>query len=220
MLAVYGISHLLAKYSSIIPYILGAGALFVLFVGIKIIRTRFDPAHIDEKQRLADKQDNKHRGAIYTGFMLNFLNPTLFFGWLVSSFITLSFASSLGFHTGGLASHVDNNLEQVEKIDGNFAERPRIPSYLQFDTLKSLKQENRPNQAFKIPSNYHLLTSLFYAFFLSVGTIIWFFLLALLLVRFRKKINIDFLNWFVRSLGIVLCLFAVFFGYTAIKMLS
>jgi hypothetical protein len=44
-------------------------------------------------------------------------------------------------------------------------------------------------------------------------------LLAMLLVRFRRKININILNWFIRSLGIILCLFAIYFGYTAVKML-
>jgi len=220
LLAVYGISHLLSAYKNIIPYILLAGAFFILLVGIKIIRAKFDTYHIDEEQRLADKQDNKHRGAIYTGFILNFLNPTLFFGWLISSFITLSFASSLGFNTGGLAKVVDSNLEQIQKIEGNLAEKPKLPSYLQFDTLNILRKENQQvNTHTKQPVHFHFITSLFYAFFLMAGTILWFFLLTLMLVRFRKKIKIEYLNWFVRFMGIILCFFAVFFCYTALKMI-
>ena len=94
LIAVYGITNLFSAYKSIIPYILGIGAILVFYVGFRIVRTKFDLDHIDEEQKLADKQDNKHKGAIYTGFMLNFLNPTLFFGWLISSFIALSFAAS------------------------------------------------------------------------------------------------------------------------------
>ena len=111
LIAVYGITNLFSAYKSIIPYILGIGAILVFYVGFRIVRTKFDLDHIDEEQKLADKQDNKHKGAIYTGFMLNFLNPTLFFGWLISSFIALSFAASLGFNTGGLSTVVDQSLD-------------------------------------------------------------------------------------------------------------
>jgi threonine/homoserine/homoserine lactone efflux protein len=219
LIAVYGITHLFSAYKEVVPYILGAGAFFVLFVGFKILRTKFDLAHIDEESRLADRQGKKGKGAFYTGFIINFLNPTLFFGWLLSSFIALSFATSLGFDTGGLDTAVDQNLEQIEKIEGISAEKPQIPSYLQFDTLKMLKKENHLPKPANLPSKHHLLTSLFYSFFLSAGSLLWFFLLAMLLIKFRKKININILNWSIRSLGIILCLFAIYFGYTAAKML-
>jgi len=219
LIAVYGITNLFSAYRGVIPYILGFGAIFVFYVGVRIIRTKFDLEHIDEKQRLADEQEKKHKGAIYAGFMLNILNPTLFFGWMVSSFIALSFAASLGFDTGGLSTVVDQSLDQIEKIEGNTAERHKIPSYLQFDTLKILKKENHVKRTAKVTHYNHFMTSLFYAFFLAVGSILWFFLLAVTLVRFRKRININVLNWFVRALGIFLCFFALFFAYTAVKML-
>jgi threonine/homoserine/homoserine lactone efflux protein len=219
LIAVYGITNLFSAYKGVIPYILGAGSILVFYVGIRIAKAKFDPEHIDEEQRLADKQDNKHKGAIYTGFMLNFLNPTLFFGWLISSFIALSFAASLGFNTGGLSTVVDQSLDQIEKIEGNTAEMHKIPSYLQFDTLKMLKKENRVPKHVKITHYNHFVTSLFYAIFLAAGSILWFFLLAVTLVRFRKKININILNWMIRGMGIMLCFFALYFGYTAIKML-
>jgi len=198
---------------------LGVGAILVFYVGLRIVRTKFDLKHIDEEQRLADKQDNKHKGAIYTGFMLNFLNPTLFFGWLISSFIALSFAASLGFDTGGLSKVVDQSLNQIEKIEGGITEKPKIPSYLQFDTLKILKKENHVPKHVMVKPYNHFLTSLFYAIFLAVGSILWFFLLTVTLVKFGKKININILNWLVRSMGILLCLFALFFAYNAVKML-
>jgi threonine/homoserine/homoserine lactone efflux protein len=217
--AVYGITHFFTEYRSFIPYILGIGSLFPLFVGIKIIRTKFDREHLDEDAQHAEQQGRSGRGAFYTGFMINFLNPTLFFGWLVSSFIVLSFAASLGFNTGGLTTKVDENLDQINKMQGNLIEKPQLPSYLQFDTLRILKKENHPVKPVELPPNFHFLTTLFYSVFLSVGSILWFFLLAVLLVRFRKRININVLNWLVRSLGIILCLFAFYFGYSAVKML-
>ena len=219
LIAVYGITNLFSAYKGVIPYILGIGAILVFYVGFRIVRTKFDLEHIDEEQKLADKQDNKHKGAIYTGFMLNFLNPTLFFGWLISSFIALSFAASLGFNTGGLSTVVDQSLDQIEKIEGGITERPKIPSYLQFDTLKMLKKENRVPKRVKVILYNHFLTSLFYAIFLAVGSILWFFLLSVTLVRFRMKININIINWLVRSMGVFLCLFALYFAYTAVRML-
>lgn len=218
-LAVYGITHLFTVFKPVIPYILGAGSFFILFVGIKIIRTKFDSVHIDEESILAGEQNKRGKGAFYTGFMVNFLNPTLFFGWLVSSFIVLSFAASLGFDTGGLNTEINQNLDQIEKIDGNITEKHQIPSYLQFDTLQILKKENHPPQKpVKLPPGFHFLVSFFYAIFLSAGSILWFFLMTFFFVRFRKKININVINWLVRSMGIILCLFAVFFAWSAVKM--
>jgi threonine/homoserine/homoserine lactone efflux protein len=219
LIAVYGITNLFSAYKGVIPYILGVGAIFVFYVGVRIILTKFDPEHIDEEQRLADEQDNKHKGAIYTGFMLNFLNPTLFFGWLISSFIALSFSASLGFDTGGLSTIVDQSLDQIEKIEGNMNEKHKMPSYLQFDTLKILKKENHEAKHVKVTHYNHFMTSLFYAVFLAAGSILWFLLLTVTLVRFRKKININVLNWMVRGMGILLCLFALFFAYNALNML-
>jgi threonine/homoserine/homoserine lactone efflux protein len=219
LVAVYGITHLFSYYKQVIPYILGVGSFFILYMGIRIIRTKLDLTHIDEEQKIPDIGVKKRSGALYTGFMINFLNPTLFFGWLISSFIVLSFAASLGFNTSGLENVVDQNLNQIEKIDGKALIKPQIPSYLQMDTLKIFKKENLlPKEDPKHPVSM-LLISLFYAFFLSIGSILWFFVLALLLVRFRKKIDINIINWVVRGLGVILCLFAIFFGYSALKML-
>lgn len=219
LVAVYGITKLFTAYSGVIPYILGLGALFLFYVGYKIIRTKFDLEHIDEESRHIGKPGRPGKGAFYTGFMVNFLNPTLFFGWLISSFIVLSFASSLGFDTAGLNTMVDDNMKQIEKMDGNTKEKPQIPSYLQFDTLNIMRKEGHFRRSVTPPPNFHVFVSLVYSASLSIGSILWFQLLAITLVKFRKKVNINVLNWAVRAMGIILCLFAVFFVYTAVKML-
>ena len=220
VVAVYGVSHLFAYFKSAIPYILLVGSLVLLFVGFKIIKAKFDIEHLDEEADQANEKIKKPHGALYTGFMVNILNPTLFFGWMISSFIALSFAASLGFSTGGLSAAVNKNLDQIEKIDKNYTEKREMPSYLQFDTLNIMKRENQPEvKPVKIPENYHLLVSVFYAGFLAIGSILWFSLLSALIVRFRKKININIINWIVRSMGIILCLLAVYFAFSAIKLL-
>ena len=219
LIAVYGITHLFTAYAVVIPYILGAGSFFIIYMGIKIFRTKFDLEHIDEESNTKGLHIRKEKGGIYTGFMVNFLNPTLFFGWLISSFIVLSFAASAGFDTAGLASSVDNNMQQISKMEGKIAEKPAMPSYLKIDTLQILKKKNVVQKPVHLPSNFHLLISLCYSFFLAAGSVLWFFILSLVLVRFRKKINISLINRMVQGLGLILCLFGIFFGYTAVKLL-
>lgn len=218
-IAVFGITKLYSLYKPVIPYILGAGSLFIIYFGYKIIQTKFDLNNIDEKSHLADKIKKRAKGAFYAGFMINFLNPTLFFGWLTTSFIVISFISSIGFNTGGLDTMINNNVQAINNIKGKIIDKPQVPSYLQLDSLKRLrKKEARQNELIKMPKYFPLLISLSYAISLSIGSIIWFFILALILFRFRRRINIKIVNWIVISLGIILCIIGIFFGYTAIKM--
>ena len=218
IIAVYGITHLFHAYRELIPYILGIGSFFILFVGFRIIRTKLDLNNLDGESKLQGIMRRKTDGALYTGFMINFLNPTLFFGWLVSSFIVLSFAASLGFNTSGLENVVDQNLNQIEKIKGETIAKHQIQSYLKIDTLKMFRKENSAARKAPQPKAPLLLISLFYAFFLSAGSILWFFVLSMILMKFRKRINVKIINSIVRSLGIILCFFAVFFAYTAVKI--
>ena len=102
-IAVFGLTKLYAFYKPIIPYIFSIGALLLIFLGYKIFRTKFDIEHLEDKIHVSDKNEKKERGAFYTGFMINFLNPTLFIGWLTSSLLVISIIAALGFHTGGLA---------------------------------------------------------------------------------------------------------------------
>lgn len=220
ILGVYGITHLFSEYKSLIPWILAAGSVVILIVGIRVIRTKFDTEHLDEETILSEKHIKARRGALYTGFMINILNPTLFFGWIVSSFITLSFATSLGFDTGGLNATLDKNIETIEKADKNFSKHTQMPAYLQIDTLNNQKPQARAEEKkAKLPAHFHILVSVFYSAFLSLGSVIWFMLLAFFLSRFRKKININVVNWMVRGMGIILCGFAAYFCYSAIIML-
>ena len=53
-IAVYGIKKLMGTYSSLMPYILLVGAGFVLFLGIKIYRTKVDFMPTDAQHFDAD----------------------------------------------------------------------------------------------------------------------------------------------------------------------
>lgn len=221
LIGVYGITHFFSEYKGLIPYILGAGSFFIIYIGIKVIKHKFDTEHIEEDSHLVEMETKAGKGGFYTGFMVNLLNPTLFFGWLASSFIIISFAASLGFDTGGLNTTLNNNITQIENIEGGkLAEKPQMPGYLKFDTLNILRHENRKPESIAVPpKHFHLLVSVCYSFFLAAGSVIWFLLLALVLYEFRKKINIRVLNYIIQSLGVILCFLGVFFAYTAAKML-
>jgi threonine/homoserine/homoserine lactone efflux protein len=218
-IAVFGLTRLYSLYKPAMPYIFTAGALFFLFLGYRIARTKIDIEHLEDKSHLAEKIKNREKGAFYTGFMINFLNPTIFIGVLTSSFFVISLIASLGLHTGGLAGKIGQNVEKLSNIEGKKIESSKVLSIQQFDNIHLGKNKDRKQDQTIYPAYFHPIISICYAFFLSLGNIIWFFLMAFLIVRFRKRINIRVISMFIKSLGLVLCLFGIYFGFLAVRML-
>lgn len=216
-IAVFGLTKLYTLYKPIIPYILLGGAIFLLYIGFKIAKTKLDLEHIDEKGHLS-KKIKEERGGFWTGFMLNFLNPTLFIGWLTSSFFVISIVSSLGFNTGGLDTMIDQNVQQINNIEGKAIDTQKTIGYFKLDTSKTKQQEIHKEDNAKLPNYFPLLISICYAFFLALGSIIWFYYFAYFLVKYRSKLNINILNRIIQGLGVALCLFGIFLAYTAVKM--
>ena len=214
--AVYGLTKFYTAYQPFIPYILLVGTFFLIYLGYKISKTKVDLEHIDDKNKVLGKV-KKERNGFWTGFLLNFLNPTLFLGWLSSSFIIISVVAALGFNTGGLDKSVDNSFQTINKKGDDTALRNKTLSYLHIDSTKFKKKESVSTQQF--PKYFPLILSACYAFFLSLGSIIWFFYLAFLLNKNRHRININTVNSIIRILGLVLCIFGLFLGYKAITML-
>jgi threonine/homoserine/homoserine lactone efflux protein len=216
--AVFGLTKLYPFYKPAIPYLFSLGAIFLLFLGYKIFRTKFDIEHYGEKSYISEKIKKKERGGFYTGFIINFLNPALFIGWLTSTFLVVSFVSSLGFNTGGLKIIVDNSVKEISSLEGIASEdlKTITPEYFGLHSTQESKVIS--DRQTDLPKYFHLLISVFYALFISLGSIIWFNLLALLITRFRKAINIMILSGFVKSLGVILCLFGLYFGYLATQM--
>ncbi len=215
-IAVFGLTKLYSIYKPIIPYVLLVGAVFLLVIGYKISKTKMNLEHIDDKNQVSGKI-KKERGAFWTGFMLNFLNPTLFLGWITSSFFMLSLVTSLGFNTGGLDKNIGDNFNEINKIEGkNIQVNATTPSYLKFDSVKLVNHNVTKEEMASFPKYFPLLLSLFYAFFLAVGSIIWFYYLTVLLSKFRHKINIVIVNRIIQILGLTLCVFGLFLGYKAI----
>ena len=216
--AVYGLTRLYSLYKPAIPYIFVIGSVFFFYLANKIIKTKIDIEHLEDKTHLSEKIERRDKGAFYTGFMINFLNPTLFIGVLTSSFFVISLVASMGFHTGGLAGRIDKNIEEISSIEGTRIEKPQTLSIPQLDKIQIGKlKEHKPDQT-EYPAYFHMVISIFYAFFLSMGSITWFFLMAFVVVRYRRRINIKVISGFIKSLGIMLGIFGLYFAYQAIRM--
>jgi threonine/homoserine/homoserine lactone efflux protein len=217
-IAVFGLTKLYSFYKPAIPYIFAIGSLFSFYLGYKIIRTKIDIENFEDKSHLNEKIQKRGKGAFLTGFMINFLNPTLFIGILTSSFFVISLIASLGLNTGGLAGKMDQNVKEIRNIDGSRIDTSKIMSFDQFENFQRLKGNAQKKDNTIYPAYFHLVISICYAFFISFGGIIWLYLLSYMIVRFRQRINIKIISGFIKSLGIVLCLFGLFFGYLSIKM--
>ncbi|MGA2408047.1 MAG: LysE family transporter [Bacteroidales bacterium] len=217
-IAVFGLTRLYSLYKPAIPYILSGGSIFFIILGYKIIRTKIDIEHLEDKSHLTEKIKKKEKGAFYTGLMINFLNPTLFIGVLTSSFFVISLIASLGFHTGGLATKMDQNVKEISNIEGKKIEKSQGLAIKQFDKIQMRISKDHQEDLTTYPTYFHVVISICYAFFLSFGSIIWFFLMAFLIVRFRRHINVNVISAIIKGLGVVLCIIGLYFGYLGIRM--
>jgi threonine/homoserine/homoserine lactone efflux protein len=217
-IAVFGLTKLYSFYKPAIPYIFAVGSVFFSYLGYRIIMTKLDIESLEDNSPLTKKIQKKGKGAFFTGFMINFLNPTLFLGMLTSSFFVISLIASMGLPTGGLAGRIDQNVKEISNIEGKRIDSSKVLTIKKFnDFQKRNGKEPRQDQT-RYPSYFHLIISICYAFFISLGSIIWLYLLSFIIVRFRQRINIKYLSAFVKSLGVVLCLFGLFFCFLSAKM--
>jgi len=217
--AVYGLTKLYTFYKPAIPYLFSLSSLFLLFIGYKIFRTKIDIEHIEDKNLLSEIIKKKEKGGFYTGFILNFLNPTLIIGWLTSTFLVISFVSSFGFNTGGLDIFIGQSVKEISSMESSVAENIKAISSNNTEIIKIQANKNTHEKQADLPKHFHLLISLLYAFFISAGSIIWFYSLVFLLTRFRKIINVKIISVFVKSLSVILCLFGLYFGFLAAQLL-
>jgi threonine/homoserine/homoserine lactone efflux protein len=213
-IAVHGFTRLLGLFADGIPYILFAGSIFLFIVGWKIVKARFDFDNMDVKQtglrRILKKQD---KSGFWTGLLLNASNPSLFIGWLTSSFIVMSFVASLGLNVGGLDQMIDHNVGAINTIAKDQTAPKEIihsikPPKTFITPLNNIAA--RPVDHEKPSGVYGLLFSLAYAFCVGVGTILWFIPFSYILVRNRNKIRIDLISKVIHGLGILLCVFALY----------
>jgi threonine/homoserine/homoserine lactone efflux protein len=215
-IAVYGITKLYTWYKPAIPYLFLGGAAFFVLLGIKIIKTPFNPGNLEETSHVTSGIKNEEKGGFYTGFMVNLLNPTLFISGLISSFFVISLVSSLGFNTGGLEMRINDQVNEISSIEGS-----DIKQKINVERINKFAEEYNPNynsrqkkveEEVTTPEN-HLVMSLCYAFFLAAGGFTWFYLLAYMLSRYRNRINMKVLTLLIRGFGVSLCFLGIYFGY-------
>jgi L-lysine exporter family protein LysE/ArgO len=216
--AIYGITKLYHYVKPAMPYIMAFGAIFIFYMGYRVFRSKLELDHLGETPPGTIRPIPNDKGGLYTGFMVNFLNPTLIFGWLTTSILVITFVSSLGFNTGGLESMMTQNVKTLQGSGEQIIQSPRVGSHLKVDTLRFLRNRES-HEPVAPPSWFPLLISFSYSFPLAIGSIIWFIILAQVIAKFRHRLNIRVMNGIIRSLGILLGLFGIFFAYTAVKML-
>jgi threonine/homoserine/homoserine lactone efflux protein len=219
-IAVHGATKVLGLYAAVIPYALLGGAGFLFIVGLRIVRARFDFNHMDVKQtgvmRFWKLQE---KNGFWTGLLLNASNPSIFFGWLTSSFIIISFVSSLGLHVGGLDHMLVDDVATVNKFAGHASGAEDIIPRIVTPKLPAAPPEEERSEQTNQSELFQLFFSFSYAFFVAVGTIVWFFLFSYFLVRNRKKLRIDIISNVIHGLGMFLCGFALFLTWRALDIL-
>ena len=218
LIAVFGVTKLYSVYRPFIPYVLLAGAIFLLYVGWKIFKTKIDIEHLPD-DALTEKIKKQGKGGFRTGFLISFLNPTLFISWMTSSLLIISFVASFGFNMGGLDKNLDATFKEIKKIDQRGTSFPEETFVVASDSIETSTNKATSNEETKSQKYFPLVLSLVYSFFVSAGSIAWFYFLAWILMKYRKRINQHVVRIMIQGLAVVLCVFGVFIGYKGIYLL-
>ena len=204
-IAVFGFSQLYIMYQPLVPYTLLGGAFFMVILGYKIIHMHLK---LDSNGK-GDKPRLRKRGRFLTGVMVSLLNPSLFFGWLTSSFIIMSFTASLGINIGGLDTSLGKAVESIQNDSAVIAQQ--VP---QTAETPSVHKENDENPV------HPLFYSLAYALAVGIGSIIWFFNFSKFLVKHRHKLKVEVVDKIIHLLGFGLWGFALYLSYSALRMIG
>ncbi len=204
-LAMFGVTYLMKYYQPFIPYLFIAGGVLIIVVAFRIFRVVFKISEIDEDF------NGEQKGGLRAGIAINATNPTLFFGWLTTSFIILSFASSVGLNTGGLDVILEENVTEIS----HYTET----ELTQLEKTKILDEaiKNRPRN--EVKPEHAVILSFFYALSVSIGSFVWFFIFSRFVNRHRAKINTDYLNYFMKAMGVFLFFLSGYFLYMGVKLL-
>lgn len=209
LIAVYGISSLYEYYKPVIPYLILLGSVVLFFVGWKITKTKLNIKNLTDETILKDKLRNK--GGFRTGLAINLTNPTLFLGWLSSTFIVMSFASSIGLSTGGLTLQVNENIHSIQEMTGE--------NFKELDNFYYDEEENTDPDSLVIEEKSTILYSVIYASMVCIGAFTWLYSYARFLVKNREKLNIKVLEIIIIVLGWALIALALYLLIKGITMI-
>lgn len=211
-IAVYGLSKFYSLYKPVIPYLFIGGAIFFIFLGRKVFRTRIDMEDLQEGPQISDRIKSREKGGFYTGFMINLMNPTLFLTGLISAFFVISFVASIGLNTGGLNLRIDKNVKEISEIEGKQildTSQIGLEAIKKFEGMSKAKAVPEP----EYPPYFHLVISICYALFISLGSLIWFRIFAYYLSKYRRKVNTRILAGLIKVFGVILIFLGLYFGY-------
>ncbi len=213
-LAMFGITTLIKYYQPFIPYLFIAGGVILIFVGIKIGKTKFSLDTLTRKEEENNIGDEK--GGLRRGMILNITNPTLFFGWLTSSFLILSFAASLGMNTGGMEKVVGKNVAEISRYTEQSI--PELKEQI-FESTDSTSVDKYLEDEVVITPYKATVLSVFYAIGISSGGFLWFYLFGRFIRKHRQKIDPTYLNISIRVFSVFIVGLAVYFFYLGTEIL-
>lgn len=208
LIAVYGMTFFVSAYSQFIPYLLIVGSIFLFFVGVKILKSKFELSDVGQTGDEINRRIDENKGGFRAGLIINLTNHSLFFGLLTSSFIVLSFVSSVGLNTGGLEIMVEQNIKSMQEFSYN--------SSVDFDSTLVAK----PMSHGEFETAPPLLLSVIYAVSLALGGFLWLYILARLLIKYRTKIKLKYLQFIIQGLSFALFGISIYLLWTSFKMLS
>ncbi len=206
LIAVYGMTLLFSAYSSIIPYLFLVGGIFLFGVGFKVYSSKIELNDIQKSGTEINKNIKEKKG-LRTGLFVNLTNPSLFFGLLTSSFVVLSFSSSIGLNTGGLEILIQENAESIQQITSDAING--------FDKTFTETIDNTATVEQDLPT---LILCIVYALAIAFGGFLWCYFLTKLLIKYRSRINLKYLTRIIRALGIVLFGISSYLIYTSITI--
>ena len=223
-IVVHGFTSLVGKFAYYIPYFLLVGAVILFIIGVRIVLTKFDFDHVQlKKTGLQRVIKIKDKSGFWTGLLLNASNPSIFIGWLTSSFLVISLVASMGLNVAGLDEMLGKNVAAASTLTkNNKLKQEHIPTIVTATVKETgmsvLHRQVAPSVAVTLPKHFRLFFSTCYAFFVAVGTVLWFIPFSYILVRYHQKIKIGIITNLVHGLGIVLCCTALYLVGRAIGM--
>jgi len=223
-IVVHGFTSLVGKFAYYIPYFLLVGAVILFIIGVRIVLTKFDFEHVQlKKTGLQRVIKIKDKSGFWTGLLLNASNPSIFIGWLTSSFLVISLVASMGLNVAGLDEMLGKNVAAASTLTkNNKLKQEHIPTIVTATVKETgmsvLHRQVAPSVAVPLPKHFRLFFSTCYAFFVAVGTVLWFIPFSYILVRYHQKIKIGIITNLVHGLGIVLCCTALYLVGRAIGM--
>ncbi len=217
-ISVFGFTQLYLRYEPVIPYLLIVGSLLMFYFGVQIARTRLDLEHLNTAASVTRCMERvEPTGGFRAGMMLNFLNPSLFIGWLTASFMVLSLVSSLGLDVGNLNIVLRNNLGTIHQQSWRKGSDAAMHGHAN-PASSSMPSESEQEEKEPFLGS-RVIYSLLYAFSVGLGTILWFYYFSGFLIRKRQKLNVNMLNRIIQLLGAALCFLGGYLIYTASRIL-